>query len=257
MSFSAEWLALREPADLAARDGVLLSRAAGFVSNGRCVLDLGSGTGSTARAFEAQGFPGLRWRFLDNDPKLLHVACQRHPEAEAIGGNLGDIEALPLDGVGLVTASALLDLMPLRWVEALAARLRDAAIPFYAALNYDGAMEWTPPMTEDAAITKHFNIHQRSDKGLGPALGPDAGTETSRILAEHGFDVTMAGSPWSLGPEHANLQDALLDGIGAAAAETGCPQTDHWVAARAARITQARCLIGHSDLLAAPPATGL
>ena len=45
MGFSADWLALREPADHAARDGDLLAAAAQVA--GAVIVDLGCGTGST------------------------------------------------------------------------------------------------------------------------------------------------------------------------------------------------------------------
>ena len=77
--FQVDWLSLREPADHAARDAALLDRAARCVSPGMRVLDLGSGTGSTARAFSSGGFDELQWCFLDNDPALLQIAKAQHP----------------------------------------------------------------------------------------------------------------------------------------------------------------------------------
>ncbi len=151
-------------------------------------------------------------------------------DAEVCVGDLGDVDALPLDGVGLVTASALLDLMPLAWVEALAARLRKVGIPLYAALSYDGEMSWSPTLPEDAAVTASFNAHQRGDKGIGDALGPDSGKQAARLFEDQGFDVTLGQSPWNLGSEEAELHAALLDGIGAAAAEAGHGAAHEWTA---------------------------
>ncbi len=54
------------------------------------------------------------------------------------------LDALPLDGARLVTASALCDLVSRDWLEALADRLAARGPAFYAALSYDGAMAWTP-----------------------------------------------------------------------------------------------------------------
>lgn len=256
MGFSAEWLTLREPADQAARDPDLLSRAAQCATAGKIILDLGSGTGSTARAFAAQGFGGLQWRFLDNDPALLGVAGTVHPDAELVTGDLGDVGALPLTNVSLVTASALLDLMPRSWVEALAKRLGSAGIPFYAALSYDGAMQWTPAHAQDAAVTACFNAHQRGDKGIGCALGPDAGASAADIFQQHSFAVTLRSSPWSLGPDQAALHVQLLDGIGAAAAEAGHQPAPNWTSARRKTAAQSQSVIGHTDLLAIPLAYG-
>lgn len=254
MGFSAAWLSLREPADLAARDQTLLARAATCVPAGGLVLDLGSGTGSTARAFAAQGTNGLRWRFFDNDPTLLAEAKLRMPQSEQVLGNLADIDALPLAGVSLVTASALLDLTPRHWVDALAKRLWQAQIPFYAALNYDGQMRWTPDLALDATVTRHFNQHQCTDKGFGIALGPNAGAHAAQAFKSHGFDVALAESPWTLGAAQAMLHDELLEGIGGAAAEAGLDAASEWSRARRKTVAQGAGVIGHIDVLALVPA---
>ena len=47
MAFSAEWLALREPADRAARDAGLLRRAAAAAGPAPVIMDLGCGSGAT------------------------------------------------------------------------------------------------------------------------------------------------------------------------------------------------------------------
>lgn len=252
VSFSADWLALRAPADLKARDHDMLVRAAACAPPGTTVLDLGSGTGATAQAFTAAGFGGIRWHFFDNDPVLLAIAGQNTPGAECITGDLAQVNALPLDGLALVTASALLDLMPRTWVEALAARLRAAGLPFYAALNYDGAMNWIPAGANDADVTASFNRHQVGDKGIGAALGPASGVQAAEIFRAAGFEVTLARSPWKIGPDQAPLHRALLIGIGQAAGEAGCEAAEGWTTERCAAVRHAQAIIGHTDLLALP-----
>ena len=79
MGFSANWLALREPVDHVSRDAGLLARAVTYAGPGNVVVDLGSGAGSTARAF---GDADCTWRFVDSDAKLLEIAQARHPGAE-------------------------------------------------------------------------------------------------------------------------------------------------------------------------------
>lgn len=252
MSFSPEWLALREPVDLAARDPELLGLAAAQLSDGKLVLDLGSGTGSTARAFAAHGFADLRWRFFDNDPALMAIAEQQVQHAECVVGNLADVDALPLDGVGLVTASALLDLMPQDWVDALADRLWQAKIPFYAALSYDGVMRWTPAMDDDDRVTEYFNAHQCMDKGIGPALGPTSGAQAAESMRTRGFDVRLAESPWIIGAMQAEMHAELLTGIGAAAGEAGMIGAEDWTRAHREMVETSQAVIGHTDLLALP-----
>lgn len=251
MSFDADWLALRAPADAAARDAGLRRRAAALLGAAAAPLavDLGAGTGATVRAFADIGPPGLRWRLVDQDRDLLARARALCGSAVAtMAADLGEIDALPLAGASLVTASALLDLMPRWWLDALAARLAAQALPVYAALTYDGTMAWTPARADDAEVTALFNEHQRGDKGLGPALGPLAPEAFANALRSHGYRVSTASSPWRLGAGSAALQVELVDGIVAAAG----PECEAWGQARRAASGSALCTVGHVDLLALP-----
>lgn len=254
MGFDSHWLDLREPADLRARDAELLTRAVGAVGDGAVLLDLGCGTGATARAFAASGAKGCDWRFLDNDPALLAHAGARHPQAVLLHGDLAEVGALPLEGVRMVTASALLDLVSEAWLAHLAGRLARHGTGFYAALSYDGEMRWRPEDPRDAPIRARFNAHQRGDKGFGPALGPAAAQRAAELLRAQGFEVQLAPSPWHLGPRDAGLQAALLNGIAGAAQETGCADAPGWRAARHDKLAQGQAEIGHLDLLALPQA---
>ncbi|HWL58637.1 MAG TPA: class I SAM-dependent methyltransferase [Paracoccus sp. (in: a-proteobacteria)] len=249
MGFPATWLHLREPADRLSRDAGLMRAAAEAAGPYPVVADLGCGTGATMRAMAPDMPPDAQWRLIDRDPDLLariapKAAVTRHEV------DLADLNHLPLSGASLVTASALLDLMPADWAAELARQL--GPCPFYAALTYDGTMEWQPPLAADADVTLAFNAHQRGDKGLGPAMGPDAPALTTRIFEAAGYDVQLAPSPWHLGPREADLQRALLEGIATAADEAGCEGTREWLAARISAIPEARCRIGHADLLARP-----
>lgn len=253
MGFDPGWLALREPADRAARDAALLRRAVALSGPGGRVIDLGCGTGSTLRAFEGGGATGAGWRLLDNDAGLLARAAGLHPQAEIHQGDLADVDALPLEGVQLVTASALLDLVSRDWVARLAARLEAAGTALYAALSYDGRMRWHPEDAKDADVTAHFNAHQRGDKGFGPALGPEAAEVTAAIFAAQGYAVHLAPSPWRLGPEAADMQCLLLTGIAEAAGEAGWAGAQAWLQRRMLHLAEGRAEIGHLDLLALPP----
>ncbi len=260
MSFDAAWLDLREPADHAARDPRLLAMARAHLGAGLAV-DLGCGTGSTLRAFRGAGpaeqaptgsgsaaGDAVRWRLVDRDAALLRLATARAPGVETVAADLTDLGNLPLGGARLVTASALVDLASRAWIEALADRLAAEGVGLYAALTYDGAMDWDPPLARDGAVRAAFNADQRRDKGFGPALGPAAGPALAEALARRGFTVTTAPSPWRLGPTDAALQAALTDGIAAAAA------APDWGQARSAASGVSRCSVGHCDMLAIPGA---
>lgn len=252
MSFAITWLDLREPADHAARDKDLLSRAINHV--GRvptpAIVDLGAGTGSTVRAF---GLPGVAWTLVDADAGLLDEADRRlRPRVAVAAMDLRDVAQIPLTGARLVTASALLDLTSAAWIDALAERLGAAQIGIYAALSYDGNMAWSPADPHDAAVTRAFNAHQRSDKGFGPALGPAGADALVEAMRARGFRVWSRPSPWRLGAAETALQEQLLRGIAAAAADAGYAEAIDWLARRLSAAASAVCTIGHTDVLALP-----
>jgi SAM-dependent methyltransferase len=251
LGFSADWLALREPADRAARHAGLMLAAADAAGPSPVILDLGSGTGATRRAMEPFLPAGTRWRLADHDPALLALAAS--PDTHAIEADLTELDTLPWDDVTLVTCSALLDLVSSEWIDRLAVILASRQIPFYAALSYDGAMAWDPADHSDATITAAFNRHQRGNKGFGSALGPDASAVSSERLAAAGFATRLASSPWDLSPDASDLQANLLTGIAAAAAEAGAGEAEGWAIRRRGLLSRTRMIVGHTDLLALPP----
>lgn len=255
MGFDLAWLDLRENADRAARDGGLLRRAQAHLSGEAdpLVVDLGAGTGATVAAFD--GAPPARWRLIDNDPALLAAAARRHGSCVAtIEADLTDLDALPLAGARLVTASALLDLASSSFVVALADRIAGLGAGIYAALSYDGRMAWRPADPEDARLVAAFNRHQLGDKGFGgPALGPDGGERLASAMRSRGYRVWTAPSPWRLGASEAALQREFLAGVAGAAAEAGAPDAEAWRQRRAGQVLAGVCVVGHVDILALPP----
>ena len=78
--FAAEWLALRERYDLAARNAnVLDAVTASFKSIPSVhVVDLACGSGSTLRALHSHLPARQHWDLVDNDPDLLALARKRN-----------------------------------------------------------------------------------------------------------------------------------------------------------------------------------
>jgi len=254
VGFSTDWLTLREPADREARDHTLLQRAVELAGVDPILMDLGCGTGSTVRTLEPALPEGATWRLVDNDPVLLERALEAAGNTSR--GHLVDIDqldSLPWEGVTLVTASALLDLVTEDWLVRLSEVL---TVPFYAALSYNGQMHWDPVDPRNQAVTEAFNRHQRQNKGLGPALGPTSVEKTIEVFEAAGFTVLHGDSPWQLGPEFTELQQALVAGIAQAASEAaGEPDettAKAWGETRVAQAAQTRCVIGHGDLLIIP-----
>ncbi|MCP5357007.1 MAG: class I SAM-dependent methyltransferase [Pseudomonadales bacterium] len=254
--FSIDWLDLREPADLAARDSGLLKTLVNHLPAHARIVDLGSGTGSTLRALRGTSSVGYRWRLLDIDPLLLAEARHRHgdtPSLETLQTDLNEVDRLPLQDADLVSASALFDLVSQDFVNRLCPRLAAHRLAFYAALNYDGQMRWDPRHPLDGAVTDAFNQDQRRDKGFGPALGPEA-TDALRVaLQQAGYQVDVADSPWQLGPNQERLARELFAGIAAAVkGALGEAAVNDWLDFRLSHAGSGHCIVGHQDILALP-----
>ena len=266
--FSTDWLDLREDADRRARDRELLVRVRRWLQQdipamqAPVVVDLGAGTGSTLRAFDSPIHQPVDWRLVDHDSTLLAEAHRRHAKQhrlETLVADLSQITALPLHNARLITASALFDLVSAEFVDALAQVLgtqcRHSSVGLYAALNYDGSTHWTPAHPLDDAVLEQFNRDQRRDKGLGPALGPEAHSVMQLAFTRAGFEVRCAASPWVLDGADQALVAALAGGIADAVA--GAPGLDasalaDWLRFRLARAPFGSCTVGHADLLALP-----
>jgi hypothetical protein len=256
--FSSAWLALREPADASARSTEVTTRVLAALA-GRVpvrAVDLGCGTGSNVRYLSSPArLPdALEWRLVDHDPALLAIARDTLPHVvETRVADLRDPGDDVFAGCDLVTASALLDLVSESWLARFVDASRRAGACVLVALNYDGRIDCTPVDHDDAFVRDLVNRHQRTDKGFGPALGPDAGLRAASLLRAAGYDVVMAKSDWLLGAAEAELQRQLIAGWAAAAAELSPPDADRicaWAGRRLAHVTDgtSRLIVGHDDV---------
>jgi len=265
--FSADWLALREPYDARARNRDVLDSVATAAAAGDAVavVDLACGTGSTLRAIASRLPPRQDWRLVDNDLSLLARAAA----GKAIPGiavtripvDLArDLEAA-LDGrVSLVTASALLDLVSAEWLDRLVIEVAARRLPFYAALNYDGRVSFDPADPLDAAVIAAVNLHQQTDKGFGPALGPGAAEAAIKRFQVADYAVVHGRSDWHLVPRDHGIQRDMLAGWAGAAREIGAvslPDAAAWLTRRRDLLAAARSTVkvGHVDIFARPIGT--
>ncbi len=282
--FSAEWLALREPIDARARAAELILPLSTWRANtGRIrVLDLAAGTGTNLR-FLAPLLGGEQaWLLADHDPGLLAAlpsAMERWASRNGFAIDSGrrrvrgrafeaeihtlrcdlsrDLGCLPWEDCGLVTASALLDLVSEAWLTTLAEHCRAARAATLFALSYDGRMRWHPEEPADRHVSTMVNSHQLRDKGFGPALGPTAALKAHEILASLGYRVTSGRSDWRVAPDDEGVQRALIEGWELAAREMS-PELGAdlavWRQRRIAHIAagRSRLIVGHRDLLAIP-----
>ena len=265
--FSADWLTLREPYDMRARNPTVLDAAAAALKprSPVRVVDLACGTGSTLRALGPHLPARQNWKLVDNDLGLLARAkatpLAKHATVTAVLLDLNrDLEAA-LDGaVDLVAASALLDLVSEPWLDRLVVETVARSIPLYAALSYDGRTKLTPPDPFDAEIAAAVNAHQRTDKGFGPALGPAAAAFAIARFEALGYSVVQGTSDWVMGPDDFEIQTEILAGWAHAAHDMGALSRDEtaaWLTRRRDSIAAGRfsLSVGHVDFFAMPSAT--
>jgi hypothetical protein len=281
--FNADWLALREPADAAARSTPLTRAVAATLGFGGVVdvLDLAAGTGSNLRYLAGQ-LPGdQRWLLVDHDPALLgqvpartaawastcgYQVVQDADEMRLRGDrltcrvatrlmDLGAIDDDLLAGRALVTASALLDLVSDGWLRSLATGCRTSGASVLFALTYDGRIECAPAEPEDEAIRELVNLHQRTDKGFGDAAGPDATDRAGEYFRAAGYEVRREPSDWVLQHGAQELQRQLIEGWAQASASIA-PADSRWIRGwEVRRLThvrrnRSRLVVGHADLAA-------
>ncbi len=278
-SFSAEWLALREPADHRARDQALqnniceqLETVARTEQRAVRLIDLGCGSGSNLRALALRLPAQQHWTLVDYDPLLLAAAraaligwadqvvsdnailtlrkSTKTIEVEFAQVDLArDIERVLAWPADVITAAAFFDLVAEPWLVRFCKALR---VTLYTVLTYDGNEQWLPAHHADASMLKAFHAHQKTDKGFGVAAGPDASAIMKRELAARGFQVTLAPSPWKIDQAEAAFMRALATGSAAAVRETGLLSTQEVEQWLAARVSAQHCSIGHWDILATP-----
>lgn len=275
MSFSPAWLALREPADLAARDRTVLAacRDAFISRRSISVCDLGSGTGASVRAFADLLPSNQSWTLVDNDARNLEAALDalsawadessragavlylRHGLREIqIRTRVHDFSADPAcwpEGTDLVTASALFDLASQTWLERFGAALASAHIPLLSTLTADGVIEPRPALPLDEKVAAAFRHHQTRDKGFGPSAGANAAHLLENALTNAGYRLVTGDSPWQLYPADGGMLQATLDGIVLAVAETERVDAQA-LAAWAKEVGARQLIIGHRDVFATP-----
>jgi hypothetical protein len=260
--FSAEWLALREPYDLRARNRAVLDAVIDLFAGqpSVAIVDLACGTGSTLRALSPRIKALQNWRLVDHDLSLLARVPASSPSINVIPSPVDlnrDLEAAFDGPADLVTTSALLDLVSDDWLTRLAIEAAARHLPVYAALSYDGRAELSPDDPLDRRIVDAVNRHQHTDKGFGPALGPSAAAAAIAAFECVGYTVTHGLSDWEFGPMDREIQTEVLSGWAAAAREIGDPPRDQiadWLKRRRDLIAAGGCSVrvGHVDLLARP-----
>jgi SAM-dependent methyltransferase len=221
---------------------------------------------------------GAGYGMLEGVGELTVTEGERRCVARVLQTDLGaafatpEREALPLDPTaittqperapmpppdGLVTASALLDLVSEPWLKQFLIRCRAARCRLLFALSYDGRCTLSPTHEDDRLVIDLVNRHQQTDKGLGAALGPFAARAAAAECARLGYRVRHARSDWHIVADEALLQRALLDGWLEAATEMAPALGERLRRWRSSRLQwleagDSDISVGHVDLWAEP-----
>jgi hypothetical protein len=272
--FSADWLTLREPADMAARNQYLARRFAAMLPPKPRILDLGAGTGANARALAPLIAGAQEWFLVERDPSLCAAQAEAMPACatrSAFADEPWHFAPLALDVAAAwdaldaacadaVVSAAFFDLAGRDWIGRFAAWLGRRRLPLLATLMVDGRRRFVPADGDDALVAAAFRRHQGRDKGLGLAAGPDSANCLRQALVAHGYAVIRGSSDWELGPMHGDLLGAVVAGDAQAAREAApglIAQIDGWERRRRDALAAGglTAVIGHVDLLAIPPAS--
>ena len=265
---SSDWLALREPADAAARARDLVDRLGRElpVADRGPIHDLGAGSGSLGR-WLAPLLPGRQhWVLHDRDADLLNVAAAHPPGPAADGAEVtvevrrSDIIALDpgeLAGATLVTASALLDMLTEHELAELVKVCAGPGCPVLITLSVVGRVLMTPADALDRRVAAAFNAHQRRETERGRLLGPDAAGRAADRFGRLGAEVLVRPSPWRLGAAHPGLTAEWFSGWVRAAREQEpqlAAELDDYATRRLAEAHRGRLsvIVDHADLLVLP-----
>jgi hypothetical protein len=260
----AGWLALREPADAAARARDLVEL---LPATGRHVIhDLGGGSGAMGRWLAPLLRGPQHWVVHDRDAELLEIAVADLPGRAADGTAVtvetrqSDITWLQPDDLAdatLITASALLDLMTGDELDGLVAMCAGVGCPVLLTLSVVGRVELTPTDPLDARVAAAFDAHQRRGTSGGRLLGPDAVAAAVEGFGRVGADVVLRPSPWLLGADDAELTAEWFTGWVAAACEQQpefATESDAYARRRLveAAARKLAVTVDHADLLVVP-----
>jgi len=259
--FSSEWLALREPLDLAARNTAVETAFLDALPDRPLrILDLASGAGSTIAALNGKVGQPVDWLLTDHDPALLALAKTHWRDKTS--GSLetrqidlaADLEDLPFADVDAVTTSAFLDLVSEEFLVRLADQVSRAGKPFLASLTYDGRAAFHPQDPFDTDLCAALNADQKTDKGFGPALGPDAASRAADLFEARGCRVVQGPSDWQVARSSSSFLQEFLSGWVRVGRKSGLDATalDRWWQDREGKIRSGELSItvGHTDFAA-------
>lgn len=210
------WLDLRVPYDDDARQYSLglvdqaataLQDQATSAAPSVVIIDVGAGTGNSARWFKQHLTPrlpqrDLRWVLLDADAAALHTASDTMPEADMLSAPISQLPSIADELLSnslepaqlLITGSAVLDVLTQSDLHAITDTIiRHSGIGLLL-LSITGTWQLTPADLQDTIINQTFCAHQQRDG----KLGPDSAGALLAAAQRAGASIESGNSPWQL-----------------------------------------------------------
>ena len=101
-----------------------------------------------------------------------------------------------------------------------------------------------------------MNAHQKTDKGFGAALGPDAAAAAEALFEAAGYQVVSGPSDWHADRDALAFQRELISGWVSAGSDMGLDpdRLSRWLGSRMEQIAAGGLAIevGHRDMAAIP-----
>ena len=266
---SAEWLALREPADAAARAGDLVEHMRRQLPHaGRWVIhDLGCGTGAMGR-WLAPLLPGPQHWVRARPGRGSAGDRRRPPPGPAADGAAVTLEAKHSDitrlhpgdlaGATLITASALLDLLTEDELAGLVALVRRTpGCPMLLTLSVVGRVELIPGGSAGSPRGCRLRRPPTPRDRAGPSARPGRRCAGWRGVRPTGAEVLVRPSPWRLGAAQAGLAAEWFIGWVGAACEQEvelAAEAELYIRRRLAQAAagELAVTVDHADLLVLP-----
>lgn len=220
------------------------------------LVDVGAGTGGGARWLRTRLPLAQDWRLVDHDPDILAAGTDRHQGwARAVVAGVDDLpRLLAEEPAHVVTCQALLDVLTAPQVDALVEAAVSSRAALLLGLSVTGRVQVSPAHPDDGLVGAAFDAHQRR----AGRLGPDGGAYAAELLRRDGYRVTVAATPWHLGPAESALAREWVQGRAAAAMEQQPGHGERIARWRRSRMETAgsgrlEAVVGHTDVLGLPP----
>jgi len=234
----AQWLELRIPYDLNARNLNVEKSCLQYLQRKKKIkiLDLGSGTGANSRYYFSKISQNQDWIMVDENPEFLEIAIdklkiwalkngyesqeksskliltnQEHIiTVQTIVGSILDIEStIDLKTFDFAVANAIFDLFSEKQFQLLIECLKNYQLPLLTTINYTG-MSFYPQTDEDEIFIDYYHKHMQRPQDFGKAMGPTCGLimlETMRNLCNN---TVQGESIWEISSRDSIFLQAIL-----------------------------------------------